>query len=76
MNQENKNEVVSSTTNQGQMLAGSPGIIIAPAIMAALYKAVISKNNMSLGLKVEFLDQDDEKCLSKKSLISSLCKPR
>lgn len=30
MNQENKNEVVSSTTNQGQMLAGSPGIIIAP----------------------------------------------
>lgn len=45
------------------------GIIIAPAIMAALYKAVISKNNMSLGLKVEFLDQDDEKCLSKKSLI-------
>ena len=45
------------------------GIIIAPAIMAALYKAVISKNNMSLGLKVEFLDQDDERCLSKKSLI-------
>lgn len=44
-------------------------IVLSPAIMGVLYKAVIKKNENSFGINVHFLPENSEGALSKKQLI-------
>ncbi len=45
-------------------------IIISPAIMAALYKFIIKRNERSFNLNINFKSETDSTALSKKSLIT------
>ena len=45
-------------------------IIISPAIMGALYKFIIKRNERSFNLNINFKSETDSTALSKKSLIT------